>query len=120
VSDRTQSLVPHCRPGDHQGPTPALVAEPAAIERAARLFRAIGDEARLRILARLADGPCCVTDLALAEGESLSTISQRLRVLRGEHLLVRRRDGRHIAYALADDHVLDIVRSALVHAGERA
>jgi ArsR family transcriptional regulator, lead/cadmium/zinc/bismuth-responsive transcriptional repressor len=120
VSERSGSLPPHCRPVDHQGQARALPAEPAAVERAARLFRAIGDEARLRILARLADGPCCVTDLALAEGESLSTISQRLRVLRAEHLLVRRRDGRHISYALADDHVLDIVRSALVHAGERA
>jgi ArsR family transcriptional regulator len=111
-----QPPAPHCHPDDHD--PRRLDTTPAAIERAARLFRAVGDEARLRMLARLADGPCCVTALALAEGDSLSTVSQRLRVLRAEHLLVRRRDGRHITYALADDHVIDIVRAALAHAAE--
>lgn len=109
----------HCRTSDHPGRLPALSADPAAVTRAVRLLRAVGDEARLRLLAHLAEGPRCVTELALAEGDSLSTISQRLRVLRAEHLLVRRRDGRHISYALADDHVLEIVRSALDHARER-
>lgn len=117
MSDPVADVDSHCHPGDHPGPS-TLTADPAAIERAARLFRAIGDYARLRLLARLADGPHCVTALATAEGDSLSTISQRLRVLRAEHLLVRRREGRHITYGLADDHVLDIVRSALAHAGE--
>ncbi|WP_396627490.1 ArsR/SmtB family transcription factor [Luteitalea sp.] len=117
MSDRVADLDSHCHPGDH-GNEPTLTTDAAAIERAARLFRAIGDDARLRLLARLANGPHCVTALATAEGDSLSTISQRLRVLRAEHLLVRRREGRHITYALADDHVLDIVRSALAHAGE--
>jgi DNA-binding transcriptional ArsR family regulator len=96
----------------------SALPDPAAIERAARLFRAIGDEARLRLLARLATGASDVSELAAVEAESLSTISQRLRVLRAENLLVRRRDGRHIIYALADDHVIDIVRSAIEHAEE--
>ncbi len=117
MSDRVASVDLHCHPRDHSDP-PTLTTDPAAIERAARLLRAIGDDARLRLLTRLADGPHCVTALAQAEGDSLSTVSQRLRVLRAEHLLVRRREGRHITYALADDHVLDIVRSALAHAGE--
>jgi len=61
----------------------------------------------------------CVTELAEAEGESLSTISQRLRVLRAESLVVRRRRGKHINYALADQHVMDMVFNALAHATER-
>ncbi|WP_291984440.1 metalloregulator ArsR/SmtB family transcription factor [Luteitalea sp.] len=117
MSDRSTTPDAHCHPGDHPGPS-GLTAAPAAIERAARLLRAIADDGRLRLLARLADGPHCVTALATAEGDSLSTVSQRLRVLRAEHLLVRRREGRHITYALADEHVLDIVRSALAHASE--
>jgi ArsR family transcriptional regulator, lead/cadmium/zinc/bismuth-responsive transcriptional repressor len=96
----------------------SALPDPAAIEQAARLFRAIGDEARLRLLVRVATGTLDVSELAAAERETLSTISQRLRVLRAENLLVRRRDGRHIIYALADDHVIDIVRSALAHAEE--
>ncbi len=98
---------------------PAFDASAAALERASRLFRALADEARLRLLARLAKAPACVTDLAAAEGESLSTISQRIRVLRNERLVTRKRDGRHITYALADHHVVAIVRAALDHAVER-
>jgi ArsR family transcriptional regulator len=61
----------------------------------------------------------CVTELAASEQESLSTISQRLRVLRSENLIVRRRRGKHINYALADQHVMDLVFNALAHATER-
>ena len=90
-----------------------------ALERASRLFRAIGEPSRLRLLSRLAQGEMCVTELAASERESLSTISQRLRVLRSENLIVRRRRGKHINYALADQHVMDLVFNALAHATER-
>jgi len=91
---------------------------PEALEVAARLFRAIGDTPRLRLLALLSQGEACVTELAQAEGENISTISQRLRVLRSEHLLVRKRRGKHINYGLADQHVMDLVFNALAHASE--
>jgi ArsR family transcriptional regulator len=61
----------------------------------------------------------CVTELAASERESLSTISQRLRVLRLENIIVRRRRGKHINYALADQHVMDLFFNALAHATER-
>ena len=82
------------------------------------MFRALGDGARLRILAHLLDGERCVGDLAELEGEALSTISQRLRVLRIENIIVRRRQGKHVNYALADRHVRDLVTNALAHADE--
>ncbi|MBE0656305.1 MAG: helix-turn-helix transcriptional regulator [Bryobacteraceae bacterium] len=82
------------------------------------LFRAMGETPRLRLLALLAQGPACVSELAEIEGETVSTISQRLRVLRSERLVTRRRDGKHINYTLADQHVLDLVFSAMAHASE--
>jgi ArsR family transcriptional regulator, lead/cadmium/zinc/bismuth-responsive transcriptional repressor len=110
---------PTCTPGEHEhGGSPSRVDE-AAVEKASRLFRAFGDPSRFRLLFRLAQGEMCVTELADLEGESLSTISQRLRVLRSENIIVRRRRGKHINYALADDHVKDLVFNALEHAGER-
>jgi ArsR family transcriptional regulator len=90
----------------------------AAIEQAARVCKALGDPARLRMMARLADGERCVTELAEAEGEELSTISQRLRVLRAENIVVRRRKGKHINYALADGHMTDLIATVLAHASE--
>lgn len=97
-------------------PTPPYPDQ--AFEDAAGLFRAVGDQERLRLLAILSLGECCVTELAEAVGAGLSTVSQRLRVLRSEGLLARRRDGKHIYYRLADDHVSDLIANALAHATE--
>ena len=89
-----------------------------AIERAAAIFRCAGDPGRLRILARLTEGEFCVTELATEMGENMSTISQRLRHLRAQRLVRTWRDGKHIYYSLADEHVGELVRAALDHAAE--
>ena len=88
------------------------------MERAAKLFRALGDGPRLRLMARLMEGERSVSDQPAAEGESLSTISQRLRVLHTENIVVRHRRGKHINYALADQHIAELVANAVEHAGE--
>lgn len=88
------------------------------MERASRLFRALGDVPRLEILRLLAEGERCVTEIVALAGEKFSTVSQRLRVLRAEGLVVRRRKGTHIFYALADRHVADLIHNALAHAEE--
>ena len=111
---------PSCSAEEHQQRRPKdPLVDDASLERASRLFRAIGEPARLRLLSRLSQGEMCVTEIAALEKESVSTISQRLRVLRSEDLIVRRRRGKHIDYALADQHVMDLVFNALAHASER-
>lgn len=72
----------------------------------------------MRLLERLSEGEWCVSELAEAAGVGLSTVSQQLRLLRSEHLVKRRRSGKHVFYALADSHVAEIIRSALDHAIE--
>lgn len=90
----------------------------AAYARAAAIFRAAGDTERLRLLVRLAAGERCVTELAAEAGVGLSTVSQRLRVLRSAGLVSGRRDGKHVYYSLTDDHVAELVTNALAHADE--
>lgn len=85
------------------------------VEDATRLFRALGDVSRLRTLQRLVGCEACVTQLAEASQESVSTVSHRLRLMRNEGLVQRRRQGRHIYYSLADDHVVELLRNALDH-----
>jgi ArsR family transcriptional regulator, lead/cadmium/zinc/bismuth-responsive transcriptional repressor len=102
----------------HRAPrrrTPAPDLE--SLEAAARVFRAAGDLARLRLLERLADGDCCVGDLALAFETPMPTISQQLRVLHQAGLVTRRREGKHVHYALADHHVVELIHNAIAHAG---
>jgi ArsR family transcriptional regulator len=111
--------VPSCRAGDHLAAGGQdVIHDGAALERAARLFRAMGDAPRLRLLEMLARRECCVTEMVERLGEKFSTVSQRLRVLRSEGLVVRRRQGTHLFYALADRHVADLIDNALAHADE--
>jgi ArsR family transcriptional regulator len=107
-----------CAHEPHERRVPAQATSQLVVEKAAALFRALGDSARLSLLERLATGEYCVTELADATGEGLSTISQRLRTLRMERLLKRRRVGKHVYYTLADQHVADLIRSAIDHAAE--
>ena len=88
------------------------------LERAASILRAAGDPGRLRLLELLLVEERCVTELAEFSGDSMSTVSARLRVLRGERLLGRRREGKHQYYSLADHHVAELVKGVLEHAQE--
>lgn len=103
----------------HQPATiePAPYADDA-FTKAAAVFHAAGDPERLRTLAELARGERCVSELAATFGVGMSTVSQRLRVLRAEHLVDRRREGKHVYYRLADGHVAELIGNALEHASE--
>ncbi len=59
-----------------------------------RTFRALADPTRRRILAQLAKGEECVTNLARPHAMSLAAVSKHLMVLEKAGLLKRRRDGR--------------------------
>jgi ArsR family transcriptional regulator len=59
-----------------------------------------------------------VTEIVAAVGEKFSTVSQRLRILRTEGLVKRRREGTHLYYRLADRHVAGLIDNALAHAVE--
>ena len=78
----------------------------------------MADGSRLRILELLKKRELCVTEIVAAVGEKFSTVSQRLKLLRSEGLIVRRREGNHIYYALTDRHVVDLILNALAHANE--
>jgi ArsR family transcriptional regulator len=108
-----------CGPEEHpdRGGRSRAVSEDA-YARAAALFRAAGDVARLKLLDRLSEGEWCVTELAEAAGVGLSTVSQQLRTLRAERIVERRRQGKHTYYSLADRHVIDLIANALDHASE--
>ena len=65
-----------------------------------RTFGALADPTRRRILAQLAKGDECVTDLARPHAMSLAAVSKHLIVLEKAGLVKRRRDGRVHSLAL--------------------
>ncbi len=89
------------------------------VDRLSRLFSALSDPSRLRILHALSlQEEMCVCDLAELSGISLSAASHQLRLLRDRDLVTSRRDGRMVYYRLADDHVGQLLRCGKEHALE--
>ncbi len=66
----------------------------------ARMFHALSDERRLRILAALRGGEQCVCDLQVELGITQSLLSFHLKALRDAGLVHVRRHGRWAHYAI--------------------
>lgn len=84
----------------------------------AEFFKVFGDATRLKILYVLLSTEMCVYDIATILGMSQSAISHQLRVLKQLDLVKNRRDGKIIYYALADDHIVNILSQGLDHIEE--
>lgn len=85
-----------------------------------RLLKGFADDTRLRILCLLRNREVCVHEIVDALDMSQSAISHQLRVLRDARLVSHRREGRHVYYRLADDHVQEMLENALSHGAEDA
>jgi DNA-binding transcriptional ArsR family regulator len=59
-----------------------------------RVFRALGDPTRRKLLARLTEGPAMVTELAKPFDMSLPAVGKHVRVLESAGLIERTIDGR--------------------------
>ena len=90
-----------------------------SIDRLSRLFSALSDPTRLKILHALTVTPeLAVCDLAVVADLSVSAVSHQLRLLRDRDLVTARRDGRIVYYSLVDDHVSTLMESGVGHALE--
>jgi DNA-binding transcriptional ArsR family regulator len=99
--------------GDHH--SPADLADPALSRTVAETLQALATPSRLRILARLHEGPCPVNELAEAVAMEPSAVSHQLRVLRTLGLVTGERRGRQVVYELYDEHVAQLLTEAMSH-----
>ena len=81
----------------------------------ADFFKVIGDSTRSKILWALDNGEMCVCDLAEHLGMTKSAVSHQLATLKEAHFVLCHREGKHIRYRLADDHVAHILSDGLAH-----
>ncbi len=84
----------------------------------ANLFKIFGDTTRMRILFSLFESELCVCAIAELLGMTQSAISHQLKVLKDNHLVANRREGKTIFYFLADDHVRKIIEQGYEHLTE--
>ena len=74
-----------------------------------RVFGALSDENRVRMLLALRHGELCVCQLIELMGLSPSTVSKHLSILRDAGLLDSRKEGRWVYYRMADSPVFPII-----------
>ncbi|QEE60241.1 helix-turn-helix transcriptional regulator [Salinibacterium sp. dk2585] len=85
------------------GATPAISVDEA--ERIARVFKALGDPTRIRLLSLIAAGErgeACVCDLTEPVGLSQGTVSHHMKLLTDAGLVTREQRGRWAYYAITD------------------
>ena len=78
----------------------------------ADLFKSLGHPLRVQVLEQLVGGERSVGGLAEVLGSELSNLSQQLGVLRRAGVVVTRREGNTIFYAVRDDGVAELLAVA--------
>ena len=88
----------------------------------AKLFKALSDETRIRILKVLLERECCVCEVMQALDISQSRASRNLRVLEDAGFIKSRRDGPWVVYSIAEQTtssyaapLIEMLRGSLVN-----
>ena len=90
------------------------VASPDGSEtRLADYFKVLSCASRIRILRALLQGETNVGELAEQLGQSASSVSHQLQILRAAKLVRKRRFGKELRYSLANDSVRRMIEASL-------
>ena len=87
------------------------------LQGAARLFKALADDTRLKVIYALSQAELCVCDVAALINSTKATASYPLRLLYNMGLADYRRDGKLVYYRLTDEYLGRLVHG-LVHREE--
>lgn len=90
-----------------------------SVEKASRIFKLLGDQARLNILIHLKENKeLSVSDLMEKLPMEQSALSHQLRVLKDAHLVASTVQGKNRIYRLEDFHVYEIINQIIEHVNE--
>lgn len=88
-----------------------------AVTDVADVFSLLGDPGRVRILSALQLARLRVRDIASVTGQSESSVSHALHLLRAHRVVRVERTGREAHYELDDAHVSSLLALAMEHVG---
>jgi ArsR family transcriptional regulator, arsenate/arsenite/antimonite-responsive transcriptional repressor len=83
-----------------------------SLERQVKVFKALGDPTRLKIVKMLSCCEKCVCEIMPKTGKSQPTTSAHLKILHEAGLLKSRKDGLSVYYGLTDDSVKVLIKAA--------
>lgn len=92
-----------------------MIEQGQELNRVAGYFKVLADHSRVQILTVLLHGESCVSDLAADLGMTQSAVSHHLRILKSEHLVKARKDGKQVIYFILDSQVQDLLRAGQEH-----
>lgn len=82
-----------------------------------KIFKALGDETRLRIVKMLEVKKMCVCEITSIIGTSMPTVSNHLKILKEAGLVEQNREEKYINYSLAEgsdefiDKILELTKN---------
>ncbi|MCC3356015.1 ArsR/SmtB family transcription factor [Bacillus sp. REN16] len=85
------------------------------IDEASRIFKALADPTRIKILFLLSQEECSVTHIAEVLEMSQSAVSHQLSLLRNLRLVTYRREGNSFLYTYDDEHVITLLHQVIHH-----
>jgi ArsR family transcriptional regulator len=78
-----------------------------SVEKKSKVFKALADENRLRILSLLATREMCVCEVMVALDLTQPTASHHLRILENVGLVKDRKEGKWVFYSLSDPSLIE-------------
>lgn len=88
------------------------------LDKISKIFKAISDPTRIKILYALKAHELCVCDISVVLNMTQSAISHQLKVLKDVDLVRTRKYGKTRFYKLADEHVHTLFSQAFEHVNE--
>ncbi len=117
LADRVRRLIadgkrPACDPRKHIQELKGLVektVDEGAIKRSSRIFKALSDPSRLRMMRLLAVRDLCVCEVMAALDMTQPTASHHLNILEDTGLLRAKREGKWTFYGIAEPSLVDLI-----------
>ena len=95
-----------------------LMPQDSVIDEMESLLNIASDFTRLKIMYAISEGERSVSDIVNEVGASQSLVSHQLKILRKANLVSVRREGTHVFYQLADEHVISLLNVVYDHVTE--
>lgn len=83
-----------------------------ALSSEAKIFKALSDVNRLKIVQLLKEGELCACELTFALSNSQSTVSHHLSVLKNAGLIKERKEGKWSYFRISDGAVIELLKQA--------
>ncbi|PLS17990.1 transcriptional regulator [Bacillus sp. M6-12] len=88
---------------------------PDTADEASRIFKALADPTRIKILYLLSQEECSVSHITEVLEMTQSAVSHQLSYLRNLRLVKYRREGNTFFYTYDDEHVINLINQVLSH-----